>query len=645
MASQFIGPMPLTQFFKDFVPSAPKPFPAPGNVFEDILDGPGKFEDRFIRAVERAKLCPTVQFVNSTDRPDTDLFYQTKVDMSGHRHPSSPESSPTSAIALPSLDHSDSERTSFLGKADWSIMEIGFEVKPKDAFQDPSPDLSPEARREHVFEVDADYARKIRGQMIAYSASHQAAQFRTCCFSVLIIMDEARLIRWDRAGAIVTEKFNYTQNADNLVEFLWRFNHMDAEDRGRDLTVSNALPEEIELAKNILPRGNMHKIVIHDNEDDQDHHLLISSATDWTLAATGRTTRGWKAFDMSTEKLVWLKDSWRIDMAEMEQEVAIYRDLNKLGINNVPTMLWGGDVVGQSTVTGDYVNEPWCCGKHEILKHQHCRLALDIIARKLQDFKSSKELCTVVNDAMKGMSLLAFDVPDYPNLGMVRVTAPAEARRNWRTGTWRFISIAILEQRGKLHELSDDLESFFHVLLYHSLRYRAASTGLKGLEDILHHLFDWSDVDTDGHVFGGDGKRATFASSKLFGADFARVLPAPLAQLINDIRGIFMIIYAQPGTPLSPTQEQREAAKSRIASYEFLRTVFTTRLAEDGWHLDDKAFDTMVTLNQGTKRKTSAGGSQISSSKKAKKSSDRSLLLNTGSLAKPPLPSLPETDL
>ncbi|TFY79829.1 hypothetical protein EWM64_g4185 [Hericium alpestre] len=321
--------------------------------------------------------------------------------MSGHRHTSSPESSPT-------LDSSNSERTSLRGSVDWTIMEIGLELKEEneDPFQDPPPGLSSQAKKDHNFEKDTKAAHSVRGQMIAYAASHQAAQFRSFCFSVLLLKGEARLVRWDRAGAIVTEKFNYTNCADNLVEFLWRFGHMDAESRGRDLTVTSALPEEIQLANQHLPggsRGNMHKVTIHDDKDNQDHHFLVSSATDWTLAATGRCTRGWVAFDLATGERAWLKDSWRIDMAEMEKEVDIYRDLNKWKVRNVPTMLQGGDIAGQSTLTGDYVNEPWCCGKHEILKHQHCRLALDVIGRKLQDFKTSKELSSAINDALIGM--------------------------------------------------------------------------------------------------------------------------------------------------------------------------------------------------------------------------------------------------
>lgn len=43
------------------------------------------------------------------------------------------------------------------------------------------------------------------GQITAYTAAQLGAQFRTCVYSILIVASYARLIRWDRSGAIVSE--------------------------------------------------------------------------------------------------------------------------------------------------------------------------------------------------------------------------------------------------------------------------------------------------------------------------------------------------------------------------------------------------------------------------------------------------------
>ncbi|KAI6035705.1 hypothetical protein EDC04DRAFT_2704481 [Pisolithus marmoratus] len=46
-----------------------------------------------------------------------------------------------------------------------------------------------------------------------------------------------RLIRWDHAGAIVTNRFNYVDNSHLLVEFFWRFAHITRGGRGHDASM------------------------------------------------------------------------------------------------------------------------------------------------------------------------------------------------------------------------------------------------------------------------------------------------------------------------------------------------------------------------------------------------------------------------
>ena len=70
------------------------------------------------------------------------------------------------------------------------------------------------------------------GQMTRYATAHLAAQFHTHAFSVLVFPKWARLMRWDRAGVVVSERISLNQS--HLAEFFWRFNHADAEDRGHD---------------------------------------------------------------------------------------------------------------------------------------------------------------------------------------------------------------------------------------------------------------------------------------------------------------------------------------------------------------------------------------------------------------------------
>ncbi|KAG2086012.1 uncharacterized protein F5147DRAFT_588717, partial [Suillus discolor] len=67
-----------------------------------------------------------------------------------------------------------------------------------------------------------DNAFDTLGQIMSYAAAQLAAQYRTHAFSVLIICNRARLIRWDREGAIVTNTFNY-HHEPYLADFFYRF--------------------------------------------------------------------------------------------------------------------------------------------------------------------------------------------------------------------------------------------------------------------------------------------------------------------------------------------------------------------------------------------------------------------------------------
>ncbi len=49
------------------------------------------------------------------------------------------------------------------------------------------------------------------GRITLYAAAHLGAQSRTHIYSVFILRDTARLLRWDRSGAIVTEVTKYNE--------------------------------------------------------------------------------------------------------------------------------------------------------------------------------------------------------------------------------------------------------------------------------------------------------------------------------------------------------------------------------------------------------------------------------------------------
>ena len=86
------------------------------------------------------------------------------------------------------------------------------------------------------------------GQITAYTAAQLGSQFCTCVYSVLIVKSWARLIRWDRAGAIVTLPIHYN-DSNELVKFFHQFHKAPPKLCGVDTTITMPTPDEDRLAR------------------------------------------------------------------------------------------------------------------------------------------------------------------------------------------------------------------------------------------------------------------------------------------------------------------------------------------------------------------------------------------------------------
>ncbi|KAG5633313.1 hypothetical protein H0H81_008887, partial [Sphagnurus paluster] len=113
------------------------------------------------------------------------------------------------------------------GPTDFSEMELNFELKYNDSydpFQDPGPkdDIA-----NFQFEATAKHRADCRGQLVRYATEWFKRQHRHFGFTIFICGTFARFIRWDRAGAIVSARFDYRTDSRPLIAFLWRFSNSD----------------------------------------------------------------------------------------------------------------------------------------------------------------------------------------------------------------------------------------------------------------------------------------------------------------------------------------------------------------------------------------------------------------------------------
>ncbi|KAL7279891.1 hypothetical protein ACG7TL_006300 [Trametes sanguinea] len=157
-------------------------------------------------------------------------------------------------------------------------------------------------------------------------------------------------------------------------------------------------------------------------------------------------------------------------------------------------------------------------------RHKHYRIAVKEVAMKLVEFKHDRQLAHLMFDCIyahkqavvkanimhrdisggnililpkfvyvqgkgsayvKWTGLLADWELSKPLKGQASLPRP---RQPERTGTWQFMSAAVLDNHSKKLEISDELESFFHVTLYYAVRY--LETNYADTGSFIENYFD-----------------------------------------------------------------------------------------------------------------------------------------------------------
>ncbi len=255
-----------------------------------------------------------------------------------------------------------------------------FEIKAtegQDFFTDPPDTIRDRDIWQFVLKDRSGIARTdaIRdlGQAVNYAAEASKRQHRHCCFSVSLSGTSARFIRWDRAGAIVSKKFDIHERPELLCDFVWCFAHISDADRGYDLTVGPATDAEeaifhrkitahictqvdvqndaSELGRLLEEHSQKGSVTsIHLPESAAPHanvnkgrRLLVSRPMVVPMSVAGRGTRTYWAYDQSIDQVVCLKDTWCYDMFP-HREGDVINHLISQGVENVPPVVYHGDV-------------------------------------------------------------------------------------------------------------------------------------------------------------------------------------------------------------------------------------------------------------------------------------------------------------
>ncbi|KAH9912675.1 uncharacterized protein BXZ73DRAFT_107311 [Epithele typhae] len=339
-------------------------------------------------------------------------------------------------------------------RVDFGFAELFIDISPdpaRDAFTDP-----PRGSVDHELLSFSPSNRKnvsihdLFGQHVSYVAEIFDRQPRCLLFTVIMHGSRTRLLRWDRAGCVVTEGFDATDAG-----------------RGHDTSVKHALQAEEELFAGVL-RQHL-QLQIADYEDlekavgqhyvpgrvyttDILHHRLSAAdentrkfvfsrpaASSRSLAGPG--TRGYWAVDVTMKKIVFIKDTWRHSGVEEVQGDTLRR-LDDMGVRFVPSFVWHGDV-----------------SRMEVYPEERRRLS---------------------------------------------------SRHFTAFGTWRYMSIRVLswshDYEGQ-HRFEDDMESLLYVVICMALLWQPHKIHRRELAGIFAFIFDQTEEYTaENEVFGGSGK-------------------------------------------------------------------------------------------------------------------------------------------
>ncbi|KZT68417.1 hypothetical protein DAEQUDRAFT_766409 [Daedalea quercina L-15889] len=408
--------------------------------------------------------------------------------------------------------------------------------QPGDGGQ-PSGNCEPKsAQKQTSFVRSGSGARTSLGQIAEYVSKVFRRQHRLHVFSLLIFKGQARVIRWDRAGAIVSTPIDFAKE-----------------------------------------------------------QFIVGKRYFGSSSPTGRGTKGYVAYDVSRKRLVFLKDCWRSYIDETSQsEGDVLVKLRTRNVKNVPTPLAYEDVQDADGVRHVTRTQEWLPEDKRTRcsypVQRHYRLVVKEIGRPLEDHKNALDLVYILYDALEGKSahqqaweqkimhrdisagnILIFTFIDVNGnertSGILNDWDLAKSTdyldkvtRPGRSGTWQFMSARLLYTPGKKHEVADDLESFVHLLRWMCLRFYKTIFEKEELRSHIISVYEQYRVLDNKQEVGGAAKRALIKE----GASGFKLVPAdsPLSRLLDALAGICKEHYLAVEPML---QSQTEGAMSHLS--------------------------------------------------------------------------------
>ncbi|KAI0827900.1 hypothetical protein BC628DRAFT_1317480 [Trametes gibbosa] len=508
-----------------------------GNYIKNPFQDMGAFTSerdmykKLTRTLNNAGLCPGYTFVSTPTRADpTD---ETKLEADMGLYPDE---------AVPG--HVDSTRTDDLvqGRMNWSWLEMNWswlemfiECKMDPTAGDPFDD-----GKGIGGETDTESRNHVLGQILSYAELVFHRQHRTHQYVVLFLGTFARIVRIDRSGMFATKKFSCAEHGDKLADFFRHYAKGGPRQRGYDDTAVRLKPDSAEaermrdavkevaeadyvgrqFRRTLDEMWSWWKLAVPDSDTKKVRYFLVGKPHFRAPGVIGRTTRGYIALAADDENatFVYLKDAWRVDSDDIDQEGVTLAKLNEHKVMHVPTLICHGDLEGQYTSSTIALWKTCHPGEKDcpLKAHQHYRLVVKEVGKPLDEFANGYELVSAIlcavaahaeayNIGIIHCDISAGNILLYPSsktlgrwdgllndweLAKNLTDRNEKGRQSDRTGTWQFMSVNSLMNHSKAITIPDELESFFHVTVYNAVRMLCHNCPRAEVPQFLHDYFD-----------------------------------------------------------------------------------------------------------------------------------------------------------
>ena len=265
-----------------------------------------------------------------------------------------------------------------------------------------------------ALDLQSEEAQEARGQLVEYAAEIMGCQHRTFLFMVVVCGVAARLVRFDRNGALVSTSFDYMRKSSALGRFLYGLYspRRSRKARGYDPTATLASDEDALLLRKAcelfsLPPGSAQYFRLKESAMSDSPIYKLSITARWSedggpvrknlrvstkvylvgrplqlpQSIMGKGTRPFVACDLEQLRnaqvaadenesynlepgaIVFIKDYWRVDSPEVmtEQEVyhCLWKSAEKAKVQMFPTPVGAGDVsyLEDNSDTEEYSDE------------------------------------------------------------------------------------------------------------------------------------------------------------------------------------------------------------------------------------------------------------------------------------------------